>query len=137
MSGPPLPRDLTSFTGRGYDKGAPLAVQALWFAVSHLVFQKWWCPTKVRVRILRSFGARIGDDVLIRQRVRVHWPWKLSVGSAVWIGEGAWFLNLEPVTIGSNVCISQEALLCTGSHQRSSPTLEFDNGPIHVEDGAG
>ena len=26
--------------------------------------------------------------------------------------------------------------LCTGSHDRWSPTFEFDNGPIVIEDGA-
>jgi putative colanic acid biosynthesis acetyltransferase WcaF len=40
------------------------------------------------------------------------------------------------VTISENVCISQEVLLCTGSHDRRSPTFEFDNGPITVEDAA-
>ena len=72
----------------------------------------------------------------IRHRVRVLWPWKLSIGDGTWIGEGAWLLNLEPISIGANVCISQEAFLCTGSHDHASGTFEFDNGPITVEDGA-
>ena len=53
-----------------------------------------------------------------------------------WIGEDAWILNLEPITIGSDVCVSQGAFLCTGSHDRRSPTFEFDNGPITIESGA-
>lgn len=97
---------------------------------------RWWLPSRVRVAVLRAFGAEIGKDVLIRHRVRVHWPWKLTVGDNSWIGEGAWLLNLEPVHIGSNVCISQDVLLCTGSHDRRSKTFEFDNGPIVIEDGA-
>ncbi|WP_232528872.1 hypothetical protein [Mycetocola zhujimingii] len=40
------------------------------------------------------------------------------------------------MTIGSDVCISQGVLLCTGSHDRRSPTFEFDNAPIVVGDGA-
>lgn len=129
-------RSLRGFTGAGYDKGRPLLVQAAWFAVLHLVFLKWWFPARWRPAVLRAFGARIGRRVLIRHGVRVHWPWRLSVGDDVWIGEGAWLLNLRQITIGSDVCVSQGALLCTGSHQRRSPTFEFDNGPIRLESGA-
>lgn len=129
-------RDLAAFTGAGYDIGRGRLTQALWLAVSGTVFVRWWCPARVRVAILRAFGASIGEGVLIRHRVRIHWPWKLTVGSGSWIGEGAWLLNLEPITIGADVCISQEVLLCTGSHDRHSPTFEFDNVPIVIEDGA-
>jgi putative colanic acid biosynthesis acetyltransferase WcaF len=67
--------------------------------------------------------------------VRIHWPWKLVIGDNSWVGEGAWILNLEPVIIGDDVCISQDVLLCTGSHDRHSPTFEFDNAPIRINDG--
>ncbi|WP_066909988.1 DapH/DapD/GlmU-related protein [Millisia brevis] len=127
---------MAGFTGAGYDKGRPVHIQALWLAVSGLVLTRWWCPGRVRVAILRAFGATIADNVLIRHRVRIHWPWKLTVGADTWIGEDTWILNLEPVTIGSDVCISQAVLLCTGSHDRRSPTFEFDNAPIVIEDGA-
>lgn len=129
-------RSLRGFTGAGYDKGRPRLVQAAWFAVLNLVFVKWWFPARWRPVLLRAFGARIGRRVLIRQRVRVHWPWRLDVGDDVWIGEDAWLLNLERISIGSNACVSQGALLCTGSHRRHSPTFEFDNGPIRLEPGA-
>lgn len=129
-------RSLAGFTGAGYDKGRPVHIQALWLAISGLVLTRWWCPGRVRVAILRAFGATIADNVLIRHRVRIHWPWKLTVGADTWIGEDTWILNLEPVTIGSDVCISQAVLLCTGSHDRRSPTFEFDNAPIVIEDGA-
>ena len=129
-------RRLGEFTGAGYDKGRPKAIQALWMFTSGALVTRWWCPLKIRLAILRAFGARIGSDVLIRHDVKIHWPWKLSVGSNTWIGERVWILNLEPVSIGSNVCISQDVLLCTGSHDRRSPTFEFDNAPVVVKDGA-
>ena len=103
---------------------------------STTVFMRWWMPARGRVAILRAFGANIGEGVLIRHRVRIHWPWKLTIGSHSWIGEGAWLLNLEAITIGASVCISQEALICTGSHDLRSPTFEFDNGCIVIEEGA-
>jgi len=60
----------------------------------------------------------------------------LQIGDKTWIGEGAWLLNLCEIKIGRNVCISQDVLLCTGSHDRHSKTFEFDNAPINVQDGA-
>ncbi|MEZ0342891.1 DapH/DapD/GlmU-related protein [Mycobacterium sp. pV006] len=125
---------LDKFTGRGYDKGRPLAIQVLWLATSRLVVMKWWCPSKLRIVILRLFGANIGVGTRMRSDVKVHWPWKLVIGDNCWVGEDAWILNLENVTIGSNTCISQSAMLCTGSHHRRSPTFEFDNGPIVIGD---
>ncbi|MEU3554500.1 WcaF family extracellular polysaccharide biosynthesis acetyltransferase [Streptomyces fragilis] len=129
-------RDLSSFTLAGYDKGRGKLVQALWFAVMNLVFTAWWCPPRLRVALLRAFGATVGERVLIRHRVRVLWPWKLTVGDHTWIGEGAWLLNLEPVTLGRHVCVSQEALLCTGSHDHRAADFRYRNAPITVEDGA-
>lgn len=128
--------DLRGFSGRGYDKGRSIGWQALWFATSNLVFSAWWLPRRLRPVILRAFGARVGERVFIRHRVRVLWPWKLTVGDDCWLGEDAWLLNLEPITLGHDVCLSQAAFLCTGSHDRRSPTFEYDNGPIVVGDGA-
>ncbi|MEU5208988.1 DapH/DapD/GlmU-related protein [Streptomyces sp. NPDC020742] len=136
MTVPVTTRRLRGFTGAGYDKGRGLLTQVAWFAVLNVVFVKWWCPPRLRPALLRAFGARIGDRVLIRHRVRVQWPWKLTVGDDVWVGEDAWLINLEPITLGSDVCVSQGAVLCTGSHQRRSPTFEFDNAPIRLEAGA-
>ncbi len=127
---------LRGFRGDGYDKGRSKLVQALWFACMNLVWAKWWCPPRARPAILRLFGAEVGTNVFIRHRVRVLWPWKLTVGDDVWIGEDAWLLDLEPITIGHDVCVSQGAFLCTGSHDRRSPTFEYDNGPIAVEPGS-
>lgn len=129
-------RDLSGFTGAGYDKGRTYFMQALWVAASSVLVERVWCPARLRVSILRFFGASIGSGVLIRNGVRIHWPWKLTIGDNTWIGVDAWLLNLEPITLGSNVCISQQAFICTGSHSATSPTFEFDNAPVVIEDGA-
>ena len=125
-------RDLSTFTLGTYDKGRSKMVQAIWFATLYLVFYRWWCPAALRVRILRWFGATIGDGVHIRHRVRVHWPWKLIIGDRCWIGEGAWILNLEPVTIEADVCVSQEAMLCTGSHDHRSSDFRICKRTDHA-----
>jgi putative colanic acid biosynthesis acetyltransferase WcaF len=129
-------RDLAGFTGAGYDKGRGPVWQVAWLSCQSLFLRRWFVPPSVRAVILRAFGARLGRGVLVREGVTIHWPWKLTVGDDSWIGVGTWILNLEPVVIGRNTCISQAVLLCTGSHDRRSPTFEFDNGPIHIGDQA-
>ena len=128
-------RSLASFRGTGYDKGRPYIVQAAWFATQNLLFSKWWLPQVLRPKLLRLFGAQVGRNVLIRHHVRVLWPWKLAIGDNCWIGEDAWMLNLEPVSIGHDACLSQGTFLCTGSHDMTSPSFEYDNGPITIGDG--
>lgn len=129
-------RNLADFRTDGYDVGRGKVTQILWLLASGSVFVRWWCPARARVAMLRLFGAEIGRDVLVRHRVRIHWPWKLRIGDHTWVGEGAWLLNLEPIILGADVCISQEALLCAGSHNWRSPSFEFDNAPVRVGDGS-
>jgi putative colanic acid biosynthesis acetyltransferase WcaF len=119
-----------------YDKGRGWIYQALWFATLNLLFRKWWLPTATRPLLLRMFGAQVGSDVLIRHNVRVQWPWKLRIGDNVWIGEGAWLMNLYDIVIGDNVCISQEAVVCTGGHDPRDESFGFSNGDVVIESGA-
>ena len=129
-------RRLAEFTGKGYDKGRSVPVCAAWAMLAEPLTRSILCPPSVRAKVLRGFGAQIGENVNIRNDVRIHWPWKLEVGDNTWIGVGTYLLNLEDITIGSDVCISQQAFLCTGSHQADDVAFEYDNAPIVVDDGA-
>lgn len=128
-------RSLASRRGRPYDKRRGFVAQALWVAVSTTIFPQVWCPNGLRIALLRWFGAKIGEGVLIRHRVRVQWPWNLTIGDNSWVGTDAELYNLDDIIIGNDVCISQHAYVCTGSHDHKSPSFEFDNGPIVLEDG--
>jgi putative colanic acid biosynthesis acetyltransferase WcaF len=135
VSGSRSNRSLAARRGHPYDKGRGFVAQALWVAVSTLIFTQVWCPNRLRCALLRWFGADVGHGVLIRHRVRIQWPWKLSIGNNSWVGTDAELYNIDNIIIGSDVCISQHVYVCTGSHDRRSPTFEFDNGPIVLEDG--
>lgn len=128
-------RSLSARLGQPYSKGRGFVAQGLWVVVQSTVFTRVWCPTAVRIALLRAFGARIGEGVIIRHRVHIQWPWKLTIGDNSWVGTDAELYNLDQITIGNDVCVSQHAYVCTGSHDRHSPTFEFDNGPIVLEDG--
>lgn len=80
--------------------------------------------------LLRAFGARIDDGVVIKPRVRVKLPWRLSVGAHAWIGEGVWIDNLTNVTIGAHACLSQEAYLCTCAKAIVGPGVTIGPGAV-------
>jgi putative colanic acid biosynthesis acetyltransferase WcaF len=42
------------------------------------------------------------------------------------LGDEVLILSLDRVVIGSNVCISQRAFLCTGSHDFKKQSFEAD-----------
>jgi putative colanic acid biosynthesis acetyltransferase WcaF len=90
--------------------------------------------SKLRITVLRLFGARIGEGVIFRPRTRVRFPWKLSIGDRCWIGEGAWIHNQDDVTVGSDVVVSQEVFLTTGSHAHRRD-MALITRPVVIEDG--
>lgn len=117
-----------------FDRGAPKFVEAVWL-VTQALFVSSWIPGSFHRRVLlRFFGSEIGEQVVLKPRVRIKFPWKLSVGDFSWIGEGAWIDNLAPVEIGEHVCLSQDAYLCAGSHDWRKPTFDLIVEPIKIED---
>ena len=100
-----------------------------------LVTNPWQISSTIRVKILRLFGAEIGNGVIFRPRTRVKFPWKLHIGDDSWIGEGVWFHNQDHIHIGHDVVISQESLLTTGSHAHRND-MRLITRPILIEPGA-
>ena len=109
---------------------------ALWLLVSNVFFlTNIPYPSKFKVLILKCFGCRIGDKVVIKPWVKIKFPWMLNVGNSVWLGESVWIDNISKVNIGNNVCISQGSLIITGNHNYSSEKFELISKPIIIEDG--
>lgn len=128
--------DLSRFNNSSFDRGAPRWKEVLWWLCRSLCFAPWFpLPSALKVALLRAFGAKVGTGVVIRSRVNVTFPWKLKIGDQVWIGDEVMILSLDRVTIGSNVCISQRAFLCTGSHDFRAETFDLITKPIDIGDG--
>lgn len=89
----------------------------------------------MKALILKSFGAKIGQGLVLKPRVTIKYPWKLAIGDHVWIGEKVWIDNLDDVTLGNHVCISQGALLLCGNHNFKKQTFDLLTGPIILGDG--
>ena len=127
--------DLSRYDNASFDRGAPLWKEGLWWVVRSLLFAPWFpVPSRLKVAALRAFGAKVGHGVVIRSRVNVTFPWRLEIGDHVWIGDEVIILSLDRVVIGSQVCLSQRAFLCTGSHDFSKETFDLVTRPISIGD---
>jgi putative colanic acid biosynthesis acetyltransferase WcaF len=100
------------------------------------VQRSYFVSNRQRIMILRFSGVKLGIRAVVRRGVRIHMPWNLTIGDDCWIGEEVWFINHEKVTIGSNVCISQRSIVCSGGHDYRSASLEYAHKPIEIKDGA-
>ena len=129
--------DLSKYDNGWFSIGAGRLKAIAWFFVNAWLIQGRWNPfSGLRIRLLRLFGARIGKGVVVKPSVNIKYPWNLTVGDYTWIGENVWIDNLVQVTIGSNVCISQGAMLLCGNHNYKKTTFDLMVGEITVEDGA-
>ncbi|GAB3947973.1 putative colanic acid biosynthesis acetyltransferase [Spirosoma harenae] len=127
--------DLSRFDNSWYDHGPRWRV-ILWFLINAYFLNTYLpIPTSLRIAVLRLFGAKIGRNVMIKPAVNVKYPWLLTVGDYVWIGEQVWIDNLSPVTIGSHACLSQGAMILTGNHDYQRSTFDLTTRPITLEDG--
>ena len=116
--------------------GASRIKQLCWYGVNIIFFKNPFnVVSSLKVTLLRWFGARMGHGVVIKPSVSIKFPWKLQVGDHSWIGEAVWIDNLSDVTIGSNVTLSQGALLLTGSHDHRRTSFDFLSLPIVLCDG--
>ena len=127
--------DLSTFRNAGFDRRASTLKECAWLMLRSICFERSVMPWyRTRRGILRGFGARLGKGVVIKPQVKITFPWNLTVGDHCWLGEESWILNLAPVSIGSHVCISQRAFLCTGNHDWTSPRFDLVAKPIILGD---
>ena len=128
---------LADYRPTGYSPGRGLAVRALWYLISNLLFESGWLPSSAAKRwLLRRFGASVGQGVVIKPHVRIKFPWRIRIGDHSWIGEDVRIDNLAEVRIGRNCCVSQGAFLCTGSHDHRRETFDLRVGAIEIADEA-
>ena len=127
--------DLSVYNNDWYRPGSVLK-RGCWFMVNLFFFKNPFLPVYgFKIFLLRLFGARVGNGVIIKPGVSIKYPWFLTVGNHCWIGENVWIDNLGMVVIGNHVCISQGALLLCGNHNYRKPGFDLLVQPIVLEDG--
>lgn len=128
-------QDLTRFrVPAGFRGRSAVTVQLWWmvqatlFALSPQVLYGW------RSWLLRLFGAKIGRNVKLRPTARVTYPWLLTIGDNVWVGDDCVFYNLAQITLGSNVALAHDVYMCTGMHDYRKVEFPIAAYPIVIED---
>lgn len=131
---PPTMR-LDQYDNAAFSRGASRLTEAAWIILSGTFFNSWLPGSGWRRSLLRAFGAKVGQGVVIKPHVAVKFPWRLTVADHVWIGERVWIDNLAEVTIGANSCLSQGVYLCTGTHDWADPRFGLITRPITIGSG--
>jgi putative colanic acid biosynthesis acetyltransferase WcaF len=134
----PRPRviDLSAAPGARESWDAPAWKVFAWAAVELLlVSNPWQMSSRIRRAALVAFGARIGDGVVLRSRLRVRFPWKLTIGDRSWIGEDVWLHNQDQLSIGADAVVSQGTFITTGSHAHRRD-MALITKPVVIGDGA-
>jgi len=130
-----LRTDLSKYNISWYKPGNKLFI-ILWYFVNIIFFQNKLIPfNSIKIFLLKFFGAKLGEGVIIKPGVNIKYPWNLKIGDFVWIGEDVWIDNLAHVYIGNNVCISQGAMLLCGNHHYKKSTFDLIIGEITIKDG--
>lgn len=127
--------DLSSYNNSWFKPGSFIK-RITWHYINCLFFKSGYFPLyRIKVFLLKLFGANIGIGVLIKPFVNIKYPWLLIIGDHVWIGENVWIDNIAKVRIGDNACISQGACLLTGNHNYTKKSFDLEPGEIVLEAG--
>lgn len=127
--------DLSRYDNSWYAPGPRWKIIA-WFLVNSVVLNSYLpIPVSCKRLCLRLFGAKLGVGVMIKPKINIKYPWLLSVGNHVWIGEEVWIDNLTSIVIGDHVCLSQGVMLLTGNHDYKSPTFDLEIAKVILEEG--
>ncbi|HEY8935036.1 MAG TPA: WcaF family extracellular polysaccharide biosynthesis acetyltransferase [Cyclobacteriaceae bacterium] len=128
--------NLQEYNNEHYNPGAGLLKRLCWYVINASFFNSSiLSPIAFRIFLLRAFGGKVGQGVVIKPGVNIKYPWFLTIGNHVWIGENVWIDCLTTVIIGDNVCLSQGSMLLTGNHNYSKTTFNLVTGRIILEDG--
>jgi putative colanic acid biosynthesis acetyltransferase WcaF len=107
--------------------------RALWGVVYTVLFRPSPRPMHAwRTFLLRCFGARIGPGCHIYAGCRIWAPWNLHCEDVVAIADGAEIYNPWRVTIGSHATLSQQAYVCTASHDLDDPSFPMIGKPVAI-----
>ena len=130
--------DLTHYKNRHSLRSK--VARVLWSVAWNTLFR--WMPTGfrwswcIRIGLLKLFQAHIGRGSSVHGTARIWQPWNLKMGEESTIGDRVDCYTVDKITIGDQVVVSQDAFLCTASHDISSSDMQLTTAPIFIKNNA-
>jgi len=107
--------------------------RALWHLAYVLLFRPTPRPAHAwRTLLLRLFGAQLGKHCHIYAKCIIWAPWNLRCDDSACIADGVNVYNAAPVRLGSHAIVSQDAYLCTATHDMDDPAFPLITAPISI-----
>ena len=106
------------------------------WSISWFVLCRWTPPFMWRWRcaVLRLFGAKIGKPCDVRGTCKVWYPPNLTLADHSMIADRVNVYNVAPISLGSWTIVSQDAELCTASHDISVRGFPLTRASIVIGD---
>jgi putative colanic acid biosynthesis acetyltransferase WcaF len=123
-----------------YQSRHPLAQRAYllaWRTIGGLLFRV--TPFRlgiVRRFLLSAFGAAVDREAFVHPTCRIYAPRMLSLGERSCLAAGVDCYCVDRIEIGDDVTVSQDAFLCTASHDIDRADRPLVTAPIRIGRGA-
>jgi putative colanic acid biosynthesis acetyltransferase WcaF len=107
--------------------------RAVWQVAYLLLFRPSPRPCHAwRAWLLRCFGAKLGRDCHIYPNSRIWAPWNLRCDDGAAIADEAVIYNAAEVHLGVHAIVSQQAYLCTATHDIDDIRFPMITAPISL-----
>jgi putative colanic acid biosynthesis acetyltransferase WcaF len=107
--------------------------RALWGLVWLVLFRPSPRPCHAWRRwLLRCFGARVGRGAHVYPSARVWAPWNLHMGEHSCLADGVDCYSVDRVTLGPHALVSQDAYLCSATHDYNDPAFPLVTAPVTI-----
>lgn len=87
----------------------------------------WW-----RRALLRCFGAVVGANAHPYPRCRIWAPWNLIMGPDSCLADEVECYSVDLVILGESAIVSQQAMLCTATHDYNDSEFRLVTKPITI-----
>ncbi len=87
----------------------------------------WW-----RRILLRCFGATVGVKANPYPRCSIWAPWNLTMGAHSCLANDVDCYSVDKIVLGEFATVSQQAMLCTATHDYNAPDFRLVTRPIVI-----